>query len=153
MTNVNGPFPFPDALQEFSVQTSNYNAEFGQSAGAVVNIVTKSGTEKFHGDAFEFLRNGYFDAKPYFATMPTPCTDTSLAAPSAVRSSSPTSPPGQSTQFFFGYQHTLYHLNSTPLNDGSNPRGRRPHRLNADYADCATRHPATRSTVLAAVYA
>ena len=69
MTNVNGPFPFPDAVQEFSVQTSNYNAEFGQSAGAVVNIVTKSGTKKFHGDAFEFLRNGYFNAKPYFATV------------------------------------------------------------------------------------
>ena len=69
MTNVNGPFPFPDALQEFSVQTSNYNAEFGQSAGAVVNIVTKSGGKKFHGDLFEFLRNGYFNAKPYFATV------------------------------------------------------------------------------------
>src|ERR1035441_1423820 len=68
MTNVNGPFPFPDALQEFSVQTSNYNAEFGQSAGAVVNIVTKSGGRQFHGAAFEFLRNGYFNAKPYFAT-------------------------------------------------------------------------------------
>jgi hypothetical protein len=81
MTNVNGPFPFPDALQEFSVQTSNYNAEFGQSAGAVVNIVTKSGGKKFHGDIFEFLRNGYFNA-------------TSSAAPSAARSSSPISPPG-----------------------------------------------------------
>ena len=69
MTNVNGPFPFPDALQEFSVQTSNYNAEYGQSAGAVVNIITKSGGEKFHGDAFEFVRNGYFNAKPYFATV------------------------------------------------------------------------------------
>src|SRR5208337_2353445 len=48
MTNVNDPYPMPDSLQEFSVQTSNYNAEFGQSAGAVVNIVTKSGGEQFH---------------------------------------------------------------------------------------------------------
>jgi len=47
MTNVNGPFPFPDAVQEFSVQTSNYDAAYGQSAGAVVNIITKSGTTKF----------------------------------------------------------------------------------------------------------
>ena len=68
LTNVNGPFPFPDAIQEFSVQTSNYNAQYGQSAGAVVNIVTKSGGTKFHGAAFEFLRNGYFNAKPYFAS-------------------------------------------------------------------------------------
>ena len=42
-TNVNAPFPFPDAVQEFSVQTSNYNAEYGQNAGGVVNIITKSG--------------------------------------------------------------------------------------------------------------
>src|SRR6266567_3788691 len=42
-TNVNQPFPFPDALQEFSVQTSNYSSEYGQNAGAVVNVITKSG--------------------------------------------------------------------------------------------------------------
>jgi hypothetical protein len=41
-TNVNAPFPMPDALQEFSVQTSNYNAEYGQNADGVVNIITKS---------------------------------------------------------------------------------------------------------------
>src|SRR5258708_22150238 len=56
-TNVNQPFPFPDALQEFSVQTSNYSAEYGQNAGAVVNVITKSGTNQFHGDLFEFVRN------------------------------------------------------------------------------------------------
>jgi hypothetical protein len=59
----------------------------------VVNIVIKSGTEKFHGDAFEFVRNGYFDAKPFFATVADNlCTATSLAASSAGRSSSLTSP-------------------------------------------------------------
>ncbi len=67
MTNVNDPYPMPDAIQEFSVQTSNYNAEFGQSAGAVVNIVTKSGGEQFHGDAFEYLRNGFFNAENHFS--------------------------------------------------------------------------------------
>ncbi len=61
-TNVNQPFPFPDALQEFSVQTSNYSAEYGQNAGAVVNVITKSGTNSFHGDVFEFLRNAVFNA-------------------------------------------------------------------------------------------
>jgi Carboxypeptidase regulatory-like domain len=71
-TNVNQPFPFPDALQEFSVQTSNYSAEYGQNAGGVVNVVTKSGTNSFHGDAFEFVRNPVFNAQNFFATPTTP---------------------------------------------------------------------------------
>src|SRR2546422_703526 len=66
-TNVNQPFPFPDALQEFSVQTSNYSAEYGQNAGAVVNVITKSGTNNYHGDIFEFLRNSVFNARNFFA--------------------------------------------------------------------------------------
>lgn len=66
--NVNVPFPFPDALQEFSVQTDNYSARYGENAGGVVNVVTKSGTNGFHGDLFEFVRNRVFDARPYFAT-------------------------------------------------------------------------------------
>src|SRR5438876_8026055 len=68
-TNVNQPFPFPDALQEFSVQTSNYSAEYGQNAGAVVNVITKSGTNNFHGDVFEFLRNSVFNARNFFAPL------------------------------------------------------------------------------------
>ena len=71
-TNVNQPFPFPDALQEFSVQTSNYSAEYGENAGGVVNVITKSGTNNFHGDAFEFVRNPYFNAQNFFATPTTP---------------------------------------------------------------------------------
>jgi hypothetical protein len=64
--NMNLPFPNPDAIQEFNLQTSNMSAEYGNSA-AVVNIVTKSGTNAFHGDAFEFLRNGDFNARNFFA--------------------------------------------------------------------------------------
>lgn len=71
-TNVNQPFPFPDALQEFSVQTANYSSEYGQNAGAVVNVITKSGTNSFHGDVFEFVRNPVFNAQNYFATPTTP---------------------------------------------------------------------------------
>jgi hypothetical protein len=112
MTNVNGPFPFPDALQEFSVQTSNYNAEFGQSAGAVVNIVIKSGAEKFHGDGFEFVRNGYFDARPYFATVADALHRHQFGGVIGGPVIIPMISKGKSTQFFFGYQHTLYHLNS-----------------------------------------
>lgn len=66
-TNVNAPFPMPDALQEFSVETSNYNAQYGQNAGGVVNIITKSGTNQLHGDAFEYVRNRAFNAANYFS--------------------------------------------------------------------------------------
>ncbi len=61
-TNVNLPFPFPDALQEFSVQTSDLSAQYGVHPGGVVNVVTKSGTNQFHGDLFEFVRNYKFNA-------------------------------------------------------------------------------------------
>jgi len=66
-TNVNQPFPFPDELAEFSVQTSNYTAEYGNNAGAVVNVITKSGTNSFHGDAFEYNRNPAFNAKNFLS--------------------------------------------------------------------------------------
>jgi hypothetical protein len=65
---VNLPLPFPDVLQEFSVQTSSIPASYGERAGGVVNVVTKSGTNEFHGDAFEFVRNGVVNARNYFAT-------------------------------------------------------------------------------------
>lgn len=63
----NQTFPFPDALQEFSIQTSNYSASQGNNAGAVVNVVTRSGTNDLHGGAFEFLRNRVFNARNFFA--------------------------------------------------------------------------------------
>jgi hypothetical protein len=56
--NANMPFPFPDALQEFKVETSSLTAQNGVHAGGTITGVTKSGTNAFHGDAFEFLRNG-----------------------------------------------------------------------------------------------
>ena len=56
--NANMPFPFPDALQEFKVETSSLTAQNGVHAGGSITGVTKSGTNAFHGDAFEFLRNG-----------------------------------------------------------------------------------------------
>lgn len=58
--------PPPDALQEFKVQTRTYSAEFGASAGAVVNATLKSGSNQFHGDLWEFVRNNVFDANTFF---------------------------------------------------------------------------------------
>jgi hypothetical protein len=134
MTNVNGPFPFPDALQEFSVQTSNYNAEYGQSAGAVVNIVTKSGGSKFHGDAFEFLRNGYFNARPYFATVADNIHRHQFGGTIGGPVIIPHFSTGASTQFFFGYQHTLYHQNSNAATT-TVPTLAEEGRAGASYAD------------------
>lgn len=67
-TNVSLAMPNPDALQEFSVQTNNFSAEFGRSAGAVVSAVTKSGTNALHGSLFEFLRNNAVNARNFFAS-------------------------------------------------------------------------------------
>ena len=66
-SNVNLPLPPPDALQEFSVQTNGLSARYGVHPGATANFVTKAGTNAFHGDLFEFVRNGQFNARLYSA--------------------------------------------------------------------------------------
>ena len=63
---LNLPLPFPDALQEFKVETSAMPAQYGDHAAATVNAVTKAGTNEFHGDVFEFVRNGVFNARNFF---------------------------------------------------------------------------------------
>jgi hypothetical protein len=68
MTNVNLPFPFPDAVAEFSVETTDLSAQSGLHPGGLVNVVTKSGTNQWHGDAFEFIRNNFIDATNFFST-------------------------------------------------------------------------------------
>jgi hypothetical protein len=64
---VNLPFPFPDALQEFKVETSTLNAQDGTHSAAAVSAVIKSGTNEYHGSLFEFLRNGDLNARNFFA--------------------------------------------------------------------------------------
>jgi Carboxypeptidase regulatory-like domain/TonB dependent receptor len=61
-----------DAIAEFKVLQANYSAEFGQGGGTITQIVSKSGTNKFHGSAFEYIRNSAFDAKNYFSTTVPP---------------------------------------------------------------------------------
>src|SRR6266704_2358404 len=65
--NLGLPMPFPDALQEFKVESSAGPAQYGQHASGVMNAVTKSGTNEIHGDVFEFLRNGRLNARNAYA--------------------------------------------------------------------------------------
>ena len=63
-SNVNLPIPFPDAVQEFNLQANGLPAQYGLHPGGVVNIVTKSGANSFHGNLFDFLRNGNLNGGP-----------------------------------------------------------------------------------------
>ena len=63
------PFPNPDSVQEFNLQSSNFSAEYGNAAGGVVNIVTRAGTNEFHGSWFHFIRNGAMNARQFFAPV------------------------------------------------------------------------------------
>ena len=58
--------PSPDSISEFRVLTNTFDAEYGRNSGAVINVVTKSGTNEFHGNAFEFFRNSVLNAQGYF---------------------------------------------------------------------------------------
>jgi hypothetical protein len=122
-TNVNAPFPMPDAVQEFSVQTSNYSAQYGQNAGGVVNIITRSGTSQYHGDLLEFVRNRELNAANYFSYNSKTGKKTvdplkrnqfggTLGGPLKI--------PGvlnnDKNFFFFGYQKTIKHTAFTASN-------------------------------------
>jgi hypothetical protein len=65
LRNTGNILPNPDAIQEFRVQTNAYNAEYGRFANGIVNVITKSGTNKFHGSLYEFVRNTVFNANEW----------------------------------------------------------------------------------------
>jgi hypothetical protein len=67
-TQVANVFPNPDAVKEFTADTNSYSAKFGGRGGAIVNAITRDGTNQFHGTAFEYLRNGYVNAVNYFSS-------------------------------------------------------------------------------------
>ena len=70
--NSGSSSPNPDAVQEFRLITSNFNAEFGRSPGAVFNVVLKSGTNELHGSVWEFLRNDKLNARNFFQPTVSP---------------------------------------------------------------------------------
>ena len=115
-TNIAGPYPDPDALAQFSVQVSNFDAEYGRNAGAIVNAITKSGTNKFHGSAYEFMRNSTFGldaldsiSKYQGGTIPINHFNQfggSIGGPVTI----PHLYSGKDRTFFFGsYQQTVQH--------------------------------------------
>lgn len=124
MSNTNNPFPFPDALQEFSVQTNSFDAQYGNNAGAVVNVVTKSGTNEWHGDLFEFVRNGYFNARNYFADKVDPLKRNQFGGTIG-------GPIHKNTSFmFFGWQKTVIRS----VNNASNAIVPTADNLNGDFS-------------------
>ncbi|HEV2492027.1 MAG TPA: TonB-dependent receptor [Terriglobia bacterium] len=66
--NLAGVQPSPDTIQEFRVLTNTFDAEYGRNSGSIVNVVTKSGTNQFHGDVYEFFRNRVLNARGFFDT-------------------------------------------------------------------------------------
>ncbi len=70
MANGNLPFPFPDAVSQFSVESTVLGAQNGEHTGGYVNVVTRSGTNTYHGSAFEFIRNNYIDATNFYSVRP-----------------------------------------------------------------------------------
>jgi len=111
----NQTFPFPDAIQEFSIQTSNFAAGYGGNSGAVVNVVTRSGTNEFHGGAFEFVRNRVFNARNTFSAT----QDFLKRNQFGAFGGGPILLPGydgrNKTFFFMGWQGTRIRNLGTPL--------------------------------------
>jgi Carboxypeptidase regulatory-like domain len=98
---ANMPLPFPDALAEFKVETSSLTAQNGVHAGGTVTGVTRSGSNSFHGNAFDFVRNGDFNARNFFA----PTRDTLKQNQFGGTFGGPVVK--NKLFFFFGYQNTL----------------------------------------------
>lgn len=70
--NTGNPLPNPDALREFAVQTNNYSAQYGRNSSGVVTVLTRSGTNQFHGTVFEFYRDRNFNATTHLQSSKTP---------------------------------------------------------------------------------
>ena len=131
MSNTNNPFPFPDALQEFSVQTNSFDAQYGANVGAVVNVVTKSGTNSWHGDAFEFVRNRVFNANNYFSTTRDPLKRNQFGGTIG-------GPIKKGHSFiFFGYQATRIRT----VGNGQTATLPTPANMTGDFSNYATLNP------------
>jgi len=123
-----------EAIQEFSVLTSNYTAEYGRTAGGVINAITRSGTNSFHGSAFEFLRNSALDAANYFDNFtntpkpPFKQNQFGAAGGGPIRKGK--------TFFFADYEGLRSNLSSTILANVPSPDARNGILHNSDGSTC-----------------
>jgi hypothetical protein len=113
-SNNSNYYPNPDAVQEFSVLTNNFSAEYGMGAGGIVNAVSKSGTNRLRGSAFEFLRNNALNAADFFSHQ----VDTLKRNQYGFTIGGPVYLPKlyrghDKTFFFYSYQATKYRLTAT----------------------------------------
>src|SRR5437588_4650369 len=111
---TNTPLPNPDVVQEFKVQTSLYDASQGRNGGGNINAILKSGTNSFHGDAYEFSRNTVLDANEYFLKQtgsPRPVIQQNIFGGSL---GGPVSPGGKLGFFFVNYQGTRQRSGDSP---------------------------------------
>jgi hypothetical protein len=100
--------PPVDSISEFKVQTGLAPAEFGRGGGTIVNVATKSGTNEYHGTLYEFLRNEFFDARPYFASGKSPLKLNQFGGALG-------GPVKQNKLFFFGnYEGLRQHASGSP---------------------------------------
>jgi hypothetical protein len=102
--------PNPDALEELHLITSNFDAEFGRTPSAVVNVITRSGTRNFHGEVYDYLRNDVFNAKNYFATVVNPLKQNQFGG----NLGGPLLKQGKAF-FFVDYEGTISHTSANVL--------------------------------------
>ena len=109
--------PPAEAIQQFSVSTSNYDAEFGRAVGAVVNVTTRPGTNEFHGSLYEFHNNSAFKARNYFQLNRSP--DGKIHIPNAIKNQFGGTfggPVIKNRTFFFGdYQGQYQRIGRVPV--------------------------------------
>ena len=111
--NVPAAFPNPDALQEFSILQNSYSAVSGRDAGAVVSMVTKSGTNRLHGVLYDFLRNYDMDARNFFSPIVSPLHRNQFGGNAGGPVLLPHYNGHDRTFFFFAYEATRQELGST----------------------------------------
>jgi hypothetical protein len=126
--NLALPLPFPDALQEFKVETSSLPAQYGQHSAGAINAITKSGTNEIHGDAFEFVRNYKFNARNFFQPVRDSLKRNQFGGTIG-------GPIQKDKLFFFaGYQGTIVRSNPTSQN-GTVPT---PQMMSGDFSAIAS---------------
>jgi hypothetical protein len=131
-------FPAPDALREFDIQTSDFNAQYGRSSGGLINAATNSGTNNWHGDLFEFFRNDKLNAHNYFDSKTQPVGPYKLNQFGGTIGG----PIQKDKTFVFGYfQETRQRRSATSTISTLLTRTERPD-LNsngdADFSDCGS---------------